>query len=154
MPAKYKYVKRKGHPLTPPGGRLPEHRFLLYEAIGPGWHDCHWCSAKVEWSTDRTAAGCLVADHVDGDTWNNEITNLVASCHTCNVRRARDRRFTSGQLFLLRKGIRHKAVSRVCQNAACGKSFLMVAAAVGPKNPGHYCSRSCHYEAKRSKSHG
>jgi hypothetical protein len=40
-----------GHPLLTPGSRnlVPEHRIVLYEAIGPGSHPCTWCGRLVNW---------------------------------------------------------------------------------------------------------
>lgn len=58
------------------------HRIVLYEKIGPGTHDCHWCRKEVEWSV--TGSRKLVVDHLDGVKTNNDPSNLVAACHRCN----------------------------------------------------------------------
>lgn len=66
-----------------------EHRVVLYDAIGPGWHDCHHCGTAVSW--DRTFPrhlDALVVDHLDDDKANNELSNLVPSCQPCNTKRA------------------------------------------------------------------
>jgi hypothetical protein len=142
----YKYVKRRGHPLCPPSGRVPEHRILLWDKIGPGSHPCHWCSISVEWSTRRTAEGCLTVDHVDGDPRNNAPENLVPSCHSCNVTRARDRRFVD-QPHVVEDGVRQAATEKVCQRAACGRTFLIATKHLRnrTKNAGRYCSLACMY---------
>lgn len=75
------------HPLCqkPQGGygKAYEHRVVLYEKIGEGIHECHWCEKEVSWFGDSR----LVADHLDGDRWNNASSNLVASCWRCNMLR-------------------------------------------------------------------
>lgn len=64
-----------------------EHRAVLYDAIGPGEHPCHWCQRLVSWQRGRMGSGVLVPDHLDGDKANNNRANLVPACHDCNVRR-------------------------------------------------------------------
>jgi hypothetical protein len=74
------------HPLAfPSSGKVLRHRAVLYESIGPGSHPCHWCKRMVAWE-DAPPNG-LVADHVDGDRFNNDPANLVPSCQTCNLNR-------------------------------------------------------------------
>lgn len=85
--SRYRYVTITDHPLSPPSGKIPAHRVILYEAIGAGSHPCHWCRTMLEWSNRRTAKGCLIVDHIDGDGLNNELSNLVPSCHSCNLSR-------------------------------------------------------------------
>lgn len=72
----YKY----DHPLCSPDGRVLEHRFVLYEKIGPGSHQCHWCDKVLEWG----GAKGIHADHLDDDRLNNDPDNLVPSCKKCN----------------------------------------------------------------------
>lgn len=83
------YIKllRRDHPLADGDGYVYEHRLVLFEAIGPGTHGCHWCEAGVTWGVD------LEADHLDHDRANNDRANLVPSCHGCNTRRALHRRW-------------------------------------------------------------
>ena len=82
----YKYLTgMQDHPLATRGsGQITEHRVVLYDAIGPGPHPCHWCDRPLNWG-GRTG---LQADHLDGVKTNNDITNLVPSCISCNRRRA------------------------------------------------------------------
>lgn len=80
----YVRVKIPGHPLCPSGHSwVFEHRAALYEAIGPGSHDCHWCGTPVAWGDT------LIADHLDGSLRNNAPDNLVPSCLNCNASRGR-----------------------------------------------------------------
>lgn len=83
------YVKqgRPDHPLSNAKGEVYVHRATLYDSIGPGAHSCHWCGGEVTWGID------LEVDHVDSDRSNNELSNLVPSCHGCNTRRALHRRW-------------------------------------------------------------
>lgn len=80
--SRYPYSVIPGHPLAHADGRVRIHRAVLYDAIGPGAHPCHWCGDLLTWKEN------LVVDHLDGDTWNNDISNLVASCPPCNRKRA------------------------------------------------------------------
>lgn len=82
----YIRVFKTTHPLAI-GGYVYEHRQVLYDAIGPGPHPCHWCRTDINWVVGRISRGALVPDHVDGDKANNNIDNLVPSCHRCNASR-------------------------------------------------------------------
>lgn len=73
------------HPVSSKRGFVYLHRKVLYNAIGPGPHRCHWCHAEVEWK--GTGQRKLVVDHVDAIKTNNAIENLVPSCHRCNSTR-------------------------------------------------------------------
>lgn len=83
----YRKLHRPGHPLSDREGYAYEHRLVLWDAIG--WHPqwCHWCDEVVEWFTT------LEVDHVDHDRLNNDLSNLVPSCHACNTGRALCRRW-------------------------------------------------------------
>lgn len=47
----YKYLTgMQDHPLvTNDRGQITEHRVVLYDAIGPGPHPCHWCGKLLDW---------------------------------------------------------------------------------------------------------
>lgn len=84
----YVVLNRPEHPLSAKGGLVMEHRSVLYDAIGPGEHECHWCSTSVSWERTWPAhADALVVDHVDHDRSNNDRDNLVPSCQRCNANR-------------------------------------------------------------------
>ena len=73
------------HPLAMKDGRVYTHRAMLYDRIGHGPHQCHWCKRQVDWSIAHPRPGALLADHLDGDRWNNASSNLVPSCGSCNA---------------------------------------------------------------------
>ncbi len=79
----YIRVSTTDHPLSV-CGFVYEHRQVLYDAIGPGPHACHWCKAQVDWVKGRCVRGPLVPDHLDGNKQNNALANLVPACNRCN----------------------------------------------------------------------
>jgi len=81
----YIVVPGRDHALTPSNGHLYQHRAVLYDAIGPGKHSCHWCKQEVEWLAKGVRK--LVVDHLDGSKNHNARSNLVPSCHRCNANR-------------------------------------------------------------------
>lgn len=83
----YVRVSHSDHPLATPDGWVYEHRQVLYDAIGPGLHACHWCAAAVGWAKGACSRGALVVDHLDGDKANNQRANLVPACNRCNATR-------------------------------------------------------------------
>lgn len=93
-PAGYLLVDARNHPLANGDGYAYEHRLVLYERIGPGWHPCHWCATPITWDVRRTGeAGCLTVDHLDTGRSNNVSENLVPSCIQCNsARKAKNRK--------------------------------------------------------------
>lgn len=88
----YKYVDRyeesyvhKSHPLGGKSGMAFTHRLILWEAIGPGTHPCHWCRQPVTWMVD------LHVDHLNGNKLDNDRVNLVPTCRPCNMLRYQGR---------------------------------------------------------------
>lgn len=90
-PRRYRTISAKGHPLAGANGRAYEHRVVLYDAIGPGEHSCHWCGVAIHWAA-KGDPGELQPDHLNGDGADNRIDNLVPSCRGCNTTRAIQRR--------------------------------------------------------------
>ena len=76
------------HPLGDKNGHLTKHRKVLFDAIGPGDHECHWCGKLVNWDTEDYNLK-LHVDHLDEDKLNNNLDNLVPSCFVCNIKRGR-----------------------------------------------------------------
>lgn len=84
----YWMLNRRGHVLAGATGQVFEHRLVLFERIGPGWHTCHWCGCPVMWAVKHYQwEAALVVDHLDDDGFNNDPSNLVPSCKPCNRRR-------------------------------------------------------------------
>jgi hypothetical protein len=84
----YILIGAVGHPLARAKGAVKVHRKVLYDAIGPGPHPCHWCGKPVDWTYGVTS-DALVVDHLDDRRSNNDLDNLVPSCNTCNSSRSR-----------------------------------------------------------------
>lgn len=76
----YIWLREPNHPLSDSRGLVYEHRFVFYEHNGTGPFKCHWCGVDIGWE-------CMDIDHVDDNRSNNDINNLVASCHKCNTKR-------------------------------------------------------------------
>lgn len=88
----YVYVYAPGHPLASKGKipKVAEHRQVLYDAIGPGPHPCHWGCGRIDlqWG----GIGGIHADHLNDDASDNRRENLVVSCQRCNNARAAAKR--------------------------------------------------------------
>ena len=84
----YRTIRRPDHPLGAGRAqhRVEEHRIVLYDAIGPGRHDCHWCGRSLDWF-GTPGDSLLVVDHLDENRLNNQPRNLVPSCLSCNTGR-------------------------------------------------------------------
>jgi len=77
----YLLVYAPDHPVAT-FSRAYEHRVVYYDNYGEGPFECHHCGTEVSWDT-------LHIDHLDDNKKNNDISNLVASCPTCNQARGR-----------------------------------------------------------------
>lgn len=149
--SKYKGLYRPNHPLSSKTGYVSEHRFVLFDTIGPGTHHCHWCGTDVTWIVGkRTSKGSLVVDHLDDNASNNIPSNLVPSCHSCNCSRNKSNKVQDHEIYktMTRNYGRHRAELRICKT--CGKEFPHIKAEKRP-NRGQYCSPNCMYVRKRKK---
>jgi len=82
----YVVAHAPGHPLTE--GKRPyefQHRVVFYDTHGAGPFECHWCGVEVDFET-------MHIDHHDNDKTNNDQSNLLPSCPTCNMSRTRRER--------------------------------------------------------------
>lgn len=80
-----------GHPIAGARGRIPYHRFILFESLGrPQSSACKWCGYVLPWKSTVSGYQWSVvnADHLDADTSNNDPTNLAPSCCWCNANRS------------------------------------------------------------------
>lgn len=82
----YLLVYSPNHALADAVGNVYQHRQVLFDEIGEGPHDCHWCGQTVDWAGVNGKR--IDVDHVDGDKSNNDLGNLVPSCHRCNSLRS------------------------------------------------------------------
>lgn len=145
----YSSVFDPQHPLArKTDGRVFVHRKVLYDAIGPGQHPCHWCGTTVEWRLRNvTSAGGLVVDHIDRDRRNNDLSNLVPSCHGCNARRDHPDNIKDGETVIVFQGAQHRS-KRAGDCLTCGKPTYVLLAETRP-NRGRYCSVTCARRAPR-----
>jgi hypothetical protein len=141
---RYSYVP-VGHPLAKPGSRhIPTHRLTLWNSIGPGSHPCYRCGELVTWMQHRpaTTPGSLVADHIDRNKLNNDLSNLRPACHTCNLLNS-DRTIADDESYrVIHKGTRVRGETRRC--ATCDGSFVAWPDTGRPRR-GIYCSKACMY---------
>jgi len=89
---RYKTVTAKGHPIARSGGKVYEHRLVLWEAIGPGEHPCYHCQRTVSWDHGKGHPDTLQVDHLNNMGDDNRPENLVPCCTGCNTLRAQQRR--------------------------------------------------------------
>lgn len=86
-PRRYRTVSMRNHPLAMANGRVYLHRMILFDALDGKNPHCYWCGAQLDWSKRRGDPACVNVDHLDGDTGNNERSNLEPSCGRCNSTR-------------------------------------------------------------------
>lgn len=144
---RYRFTRQPGHPLWT-GQKMPEHRIILYDAIGPGPHPCHWCGKLVDWRPgDGTKGDALIVDHIDDDGQNNALDNLVVSCHRCNIQRDNPAIIGDGEVVTVRSdGARRRGQLRICE--ICGTAFNHPLSERRP-NRGRFCSMRCARMAPR-----
>lgn len=81
---RYRKITAHGHPLADSEGRVLQHRAVLYEAIGPGWHLCNWCDDPITWDVHHPGDYALTVDHLNHRRSDNRLENLVPACSPCN----------------------------------------------------------------------
>lgn len=155
MNGRYVIRTEPTHPLSTKNGSIFEHRMVLYDAIGPGTHLCHWCGKQVTWHVRQQSgvySGDLVVDHLDGNTVNNALTNLVPSCTQCNIRRNSTHTIQQAEQYVLRpSGSKARASECVC--AVCNTTFLRINSSI-VRDKLQYCSKTCANAAlKKLRTH-
>lgn len=88
---RYRYLSAPNHPLAGANGRVYEHRAVLFDDIGYGPHECHWCGTEVDWLPKGDPRE-LQPDHLNNDGADNRLDNLVPACRSCNTKRGGQRR--------------------------------------------------------------
>ena len=88
---RYRTKYAPSHPLASKHGNVYLHRMVLFDEIGPGPHQCHWCEAEVDWLPKGDPRE-LHPDHLNDDGADNRPENLVPSCRRCNSLRGTQRR--------------------------------------------------------------
>lgn len=86
-PKRYVVVTDRNHPLAFKNGRVYKHRKVLFDQVGGngGRLPCFWCGKPLDWFGFEFEK--LMVDHLNHDRHNNEPTNLVPSCNSCNAGR-------------------------------------------------------------------
>lgn len=88
---RYTRTYAPAHPLANKNGSVYTHRMVLFDAIGPGPHACHWCDSEVDWLPKGDPRE-LQPDHLNNDGADNDLSNLVPACRGCNSKRGLQRR--------------------------------------------------------------
>jgi hypothetical protein len=79
------------HPLADKRGKVYTHRMVLFDEIGYGPHECHWCGTEVDWLPKGDPQE-LQPDHLNNIGDDNRLENLAPSCRACNTGRGVQRR--------------------------------------------------------------
>ena len=146
--SRYRAIWIPGHPLADNRGLVKRNRAILYEKIGSDSHPCFWCGKVVTWMARTSLTDAyLVADHLDGDTHNDDPTNLVAACNTCNSKRTC--RIKEDETYVvLKSGKKLRGVEKQCIYCAC--EFVVA----NSKSEQIFCSRPCFIGYQRQSSKG
>jgi hypothetical protein len=88
---RYRTAYRPAHPLASKHGVVYVHRMVLFDTIGPGSHDCHWCGKDLDW-LPKGDERAIHVDHLNNVGDDNRPENLVPSCAYCNQTRGAQRR--------------------------------------------------------------
>lgn len=112
MKNKYKVIRvPDGHPLrndSPKAQFLYEHRLVMFDINGYGPYNCNWCNKSLTWSE-------MEVDHLDEIKSNNQPTNLVSSCRSCNSKRGQNKR---RRVALDSDGIEFNGITKTIPNWA------------------------------------
>lgn len=84
-PKRYRLITDRNHPLAFKNGRVLLHRKVLYDFVNGSKLPCFWCSIPLDWHGVEHEKLCV--DHLDHNRHNNDVTNLVPSCNSCNAGR-------------------------------------------------------------------
>jgi hypothetical protein len=92
----------------------------------------------------------LVTDHLDNNSRNNVVTNLVPACIRCNTKRQDKRQILISETYVTRKnGTRARSITRTCQ--ICRIPFQWIATpSLIKRDAGKFCSRACYATYRRA----
>ncbi len=123
-PSKYVQVYDPKHPLAhKASGQLFVHRQILFNAIGNDGIKCHHCGKDLDWF--GTGQDKVYVDHLNNAPTDNTLSNLTASCPSCNQKRAPE--------WNTARGLDHTAVRVVRHFLAAGKTSAWVARLINVK---------------------
>lgn len=144
----YSSILLPDHPLATRSGVVQRHRYVLFQKIGNGPHDCYWCGVELNWVVGKSGGGegALVVDHLDGQRRNNSPENLVPACQKCNVGRSNPDLIDDREVFITQtlkggKVRKHRATKLTCRH--CGLEFLCRTARIRFKGEIKFCSQRC-----------
>lgn len=144
----YVKVHRRGHPIADSSGSVYEHRLVMWEALQGQDAPCHWCAAPVRWAAGRHDADRLEIDHL-GRKDDNNLDNIVVSCHACNTARAMagetpEHRAERTRALRASRTPLGPRVARTCP--WCQRSRMVL-----PSERRRFCSLSCSAHAREAR---
>ena len=88
----YIVLNGAGHPMSNQSGAVRRARMVLFDSIGFGPHQCHWCHELFAW-TD------IQSDHINWERTDDRPENLRPSCGACNRHRHKERTEISDEVM-------------------------------------------------------
>lgn len=129
MGNRYLWTRIPKHPLAvSEDGMIAVHRKEAHASWGDGPFECHWCHMAIAWKASEGFQK-LVVDHLDGNSLNNDQSNLVPACHHCNISRMAEP-LAAGQWYEMGKnGYKRRWGTTNC--VQCGVGFNTMITSIG-----------------------